>query len=400
VLAVGSAVAAAPPQGWHDVPAGKAQGVFPLGFASGRLWFVIEDVRGNDLLQSARVGSAGLSSVVSTQEGQNPWLASAFIVGSSLVILNGNKGSLIEPLLSTGTPGTAVPIPGDPEKTASDAFAPKGTVPDSWLARAGVTVGGRTIWAINGHSCPNGGPHRCTQNGGGYSSLAICCTAAGEASDLTALLANPTKAGAAFMSMGIDTHHRVWLAWIDGAKAHQPISPVTLRLVQIDPATLKARSTKSLNTQVFAIGTGATSITLACTDTCRVVYENSTGISSWGGDGPATRILANDRRRDTGGHLLGAASGGSSLRIAYYADKTPNVPDDGQRLVVARGDPRGRNLHATASVDIPRNLPAGGTQYLYPTGVALSMFTPTADVGLGVYVGSKGSRVLAAVLHG
>ena len=64
---------------------------------------------------------------------------------------------------------------------------------------------------------------------------------------------------------------------------------------------LKALSAKTLATTVFSFGSSeAGTVDLACTDSCRVVYENATGVYSWGGDGPADprlRRTARDSRR-------------------------------------------------------------------------------------------------------
>jgi hypothetical protein len=396
-LAASVAFAAAPPKGWQTLTAGTTQGVFPLGYASGRVWFAAEDVRGNDSIVSAHVGGSGLSSVVSTPMGQSPWLPSSFIVGSSLVSPQG-KSSAAAPLLASGKLGSYAPLPGDPEGTAKEAFVPPNSLPAVWLAAGGVTVGGRPIWAVNGQSCPKGGLHQCTPNGGGYSSLVLCCTASGQASDLTDLLSNRTKAGATGLRMGVDAHRRIWVAWMDGGRPHTPLAPVTLKLAQIDPVTLKALSSKTLATAIFS--SGGPLFDLACTDGCRTVYENASGVYSWGGDGPATRLWANDRRKDKGAHLLAAAGGGTSLRVAAYSDKVPTVPDDGQRLALARGDARGRNIRVAGSVDIPQNLPAGGTHFFYPIGVPVSIFTPSALVSFELYLNDASSRLLDSVLHG
>jgi hypothetical protein len=397
-LVASVALGAAPPKGWQNLQLSKDDGVFPLGFASGRVWFVVEGTNGDDFLESARVGSTGLSSLVVTPEGQSPWLPSAYILGSSLVTLQGHSSG-IAPLLAGGRMGATTPLPGDPEKTAS-ALAPQGTTPDSWFARAALNVGGRTIWAVNGHSCPNpnSGPHRCTANGGGLSSLVMCCTAAGQAADLTNLLSSPTKAGATDMAMGTDAHKRVWLVWLDGAQGNAKGGPGEIKLVQIDPSTLRARTTKSING--FFFPSSSSPFTLACSDTCRAVYEGRTGIFSWGGDGPPILVLASDPRRGTGGSLMAASGSGSTLRIAWLAHKP--ATDGGLLLTVSRGDARGRNLRAVSSVEVPPELPAGGTHYYYPPTPPVLIPTPSNMVVLALYGGGPGgtSRLLDAVLRG
>jgi hypothetical protein len=202
--------------------------------------------------------------------------------------------------------------------------------------------------------------------------------------------------------MGVDSRRRVWLAWLDGRQSHKPTGPASLKLAQIDPVTLEAKSATTLTASLFPSGPGGSSpFVLACTDACRTVYETVTGVYSWGGDGAPAQIWARNRLKDSGGHLIDAAGGGS-LRVASWSDKSANVPDAGQLLTTFRGDARGRNPRAITKVDVPRSLPAGGTHYFYPYSLPVPVYTPTALVALALYSGGPGgsSRLLDAVLRG
>jgi hypothetical protein len=55
-------------RGWHALSVGKSDGVFPLGRASGRVWFVTETFKATYTVWSARVSGGRLTSLVSTSE--------------------------------------------------------------------------------------------------------------------------------------------------------------------------------------------------------------------------------------------------------------------------------------------------------------------------------------------
>jgi hypothetical protein len=395
--------------GWQTLLVTKAQGVFPIGWAAGRTWFVVEGVQGDVTLYSARVGTGGLTSVVPTPQGQNEWLSDSFVVGASLVNCcvqrQSTGGSSLGALLANGRLAGWGPLPGDPEKIVQDAgFTPADQTQARWIAVAAATVGGREVWAMGGKTCPGSGSHQCTINGGGFSWLAVCCTAAGEATNLTSLLTSQTRAGATDVSMGVDAAHRLWLAWLDGATSHPGVA---FKLVQLDPATLKPVSTQVLDHTLLYDSAGAgpagsASFAFACSDTCRLVYQGLFGASSWDGKSPPTSLWKNDFRRDTGGHLLGAGSRGGGLDVANFANKVANAPDNGYRLTLEHGDASGRSLHALGSIDLQPTLPNGPTHVLGLQGVPETIFTPEGVVALAFYESDNGSpaHLLGAVLHG
>jgi len=409
-LALSGGGSASTPRGWQTILVTKAQGVFPLGWAAGRVWFVTEGTGAQDdfTLYSARVDSGGLTSIVPTPQGHNEWLPNSFVLGASLVNCCAQRettgASSIGPMLSNGKLGGWGPLPGDPEKTVENAgFTPSGQAEVHWLTAAAASVGGREVWALGGMTCPNSGPHQCTINGGGFSWFAVCCTSSGQPTNLTSLLTSQTRAGATDVSMGVDAQHRLWLAWLDGATSRPGVA---LKLVQLDPATLQPVSTHVLDhTLIYdssGSGTsGSASFALACTDTCRLVYQGLFGASAW--DGKSTTTLwPNDFRKDMGGHLLGAGPGAGGLDVANWSDKVANAPDSGQRLILEHGDASGRSLHAVGSIDIPQTLPNGATHVFFPQGPPETIFTPTGVVALAFYGSDTGSaaHILAAVIHG
>jgi hypothetical protein len=399
--------AASTPRGWHAVSVGKSVSVFPLGRASGRVWFVSESVQGAYTVWSARVASGRLTSLVSTPEGKNDFLPSSFILGSSLVNCCTTQvavSSSVAPLLASGKVGPWSPLAGNPEKTAQDALTPPDQIVDGrWEARDAITIGARTVWAITGHNCPasSSAPHQCTINGGGFAWFAVCCTAGGQPSNLSSLLTARFKGGATDVSIGEDTHGRLWLAWLDRATSRPGVA---FKLVQLDPATLQPLSVKKLDhALLYNIGAPA-SFAFVCADQCRLAYQAVTGAFSWGGTGAPTRLWKDNIRKGTGGWLLGAGLRAGGLDAANYGNKVPNVPDNGQRLTLKHGSAAGRHLRARRSIGIPQNLPAGGTHYFFPMGVPLLTFTPTCVVVFALYEDQRpsgvNSRLLAAVLHG
>lgn len=409
VPAAGGAARAA--GGWQTILTANAQGVFMYGWASGRVWFLVDGSADDMTVWSARVGSHGLTSLVSTSEGKNEWMPNAFIVGSNLVDCCAPQPSSVVPsssfaqLLPGGKVGAWSPLPGGPEKLTQDTFTPPGmSPPGRWAAGAGLTVGGRTIWAITGALCPPSGPNQCTINKNGISSFAVCCSATNVPVELTPLLTNRNKAGATAPLMGTDSHGRTWLAWLDGSNSKPGIS---FKLLQLDPATLAPGTAKTLDPVLLYdyLGSGTQSFALACADTCRLVFQSTTGAESWDGAGSPTRLWANNLRTDAGGHLVAAASMGGKLVIGSWADKVAGIPDDGLRLRAARaGDAAGHSLRTTGTIDIPHQLADGPTHYFLPQGLPVAVVTPSGLAAVALYAsdrpGGPRGRVLATVLPG
>lgn len=403
-LATSAGGSASTPRGWQVTLATEAQGVFPIGWASGRVWFAVEGSQGDFTVYSARVGVRGLSSLVATSEGKNEWLPDSFVLGSSLVnccvpqLGQSAPGSSTAPLLASGKVGAWALLTGDPEKTTQNTFTPPDQyVSGRWHAATAIAIGGRTIWGIVGKTCPNSGPHQCTTNGGGFSHFALCCTTAGQPSDITPLLTDQLRGTATDPAMGVDARGRLWLAWLDGASSKPGIA---FKLVQLDPATLKPLSSKTLDHTLLFDAVGSTSFALVCTESCRLAYQGLFGAFSWDGNRTPTKLWTNDVRRGTGGHLLGAAPRAGGLDVANLANAVANAPDNGQRLTLEHGDAGGRKLHAVGSVGLRPTLADGPTHALSLQGVPATIFTPSGLVALAFYQSDRGSRgrLLTAVL--
>lgn len=394
----GASSTAAQPH-WHKLPASyTAEGGFyrSIGYASGRFWFAVGV--NSFTVWSARVQSGRLTSFVSTPEPENVAIDSGVgALGQSSLLFccnvraDGTKGSMEAPLLANGKVGTPRPIPGDPELVAAHKAVPAAAFNGATgsTAQSEVAIGGRTVWAINGFYCTNTGPARCKDNGqGGVKTFAVCCSASGEAVDLTPLLANRTKQGASLPRLAVDTHKRLWLGWAE-APVGRPIDPSVLHLTQLDPSTLAVRASKTLRTVVFPAGDR--SMEMVCSDSCRLLWTNEAGVFSWGGDGAPTRVLAQDRFRSIALGLAAYRHGG--LEISYFGDKTNQGPDYGTRVTVARGDVRGRNAHVVSSSDVP----AG--KYSTTSVEEVAALTPAGVVAVAGYMGSP-SYLLATVVPG
>jgi hypothetical protein len=150
-----------------------------------------------------------------------------------------------------------------------------------------------------------------------------------------------------------------------------------------------------------ATGTTA-SFTFVCTDACRLVYQASLGVYSWDGTGQPAKLWANNRRADTGGALVGVAPIGGHLAFGRYANKTPNAPDQGQRLTTLLGDARGHNLRPVAGLDVPMELPDGPMHVFAALGTPTTLLTPAGLVAFALFVSDRvrgGSRLLGALIH-
>lgn len=396
VTVVATADASAPnPRGWQTLPIARAQQVIPIGWAAGRVWFAVDQGSGGAVLDvwSAKVAGRKLTALVSTPNVG--WDGSGFLTGSTLCCAFPADGSTtIAPLLADGKVGDWTPIPGDPGGVARTALLPSGTAASGhWAPIGGVTVAGKTVWLIGGHSCGSG-PRRCTGNGGGVDTFAMCCTASGAPTDLGPLFAGE-KTSVAFR-LGTDGRGRLWLAW--GSDTRPTHYPRYLDLQQVDPATLAPTGPR---VQVEADPGGVAGLSVVCADGCRFAYETRTGVAVWPGTGAPTKLWSIDRIKDTGGHLLAAGWVGRGLVVASTANKVPTVPDDGQILTVSRTSAAGARVHASASVPLIHDIPLGSTHYLFPLTDA-TMVTPAGVIHFTVLMpdyGGAAGRVVAAVVR-
>jgi len=399
IAALPSATHAATPRGWEQLLAVPADGVFPVGWASGRAWFLLERSDDEQVLYSARVAGGRLASLVANPMGKgDQGIADALLSGSTLVgVSQGTSRALT--LLPSGKVSGWAPMPGDPVVIARGSLVPAGYAGD-WTAKAAVTVGGRTVWALPGRLCPpDSDPHHCTINGGGYSSFAVCCTSDGQAVDLTSLLRNTVKGGTSQPGLGVDAHGRLWLTWVDNVPNEAGID-----FVQLDATTLQPGHVQFLGTLPGVVPGRippflAPALFLGCGDACSVVVGSAFGVFRWPGAGPAAALWRSDPLKGTGGQLLAAGPYGGGLALASYGRKNSAAAD--LTLGLVRTDAEGRNPHTAASVTAVLEIPRDPSHVASLEGVT-AMVTPAGLVAFALYRSddARPDLVLATVLHG
>jgi len=370
VAAYGAASSSAGQPKWKPIPvrhAAAGGGWFQAyGWASGRVWFGVGDAQ--DVIWSAKVQGGTLTSFVSTPSTDEQ-VGQSTLIGSSLV-----DGDAAAPLLASGKVGPAAPIPGNPAQTAHDQLS----APFGLTVRAGVTIGSRTIWAVAGTGV-----------------LAACCTDSGQASDLSSILVTGRQINPQFfVRIGVDAHGRLWLAWSEYAKP--PL--VTLHIAQLDPATLKALSSKNYSgPAVHGGGAGSQlgdDFTLACVDSCRLVFGmfRRPGIFSWGGDAAPTKVAPASGNT----FLLAAGAAGDKLVLAF----AKGSPDYGWQLSTSEASPTGAGFHVVATSAVPQAKPHPNE--VWNAAELRGTLTPSGFVLLAGYPlsGRTLQSLEATVLHG
>ncbi|HXY16970.1 MAG TPA: hypothetical protein VEH79_02230 [Gaiellaceae bacterium] len=323
---------------WKPIPV-KVNGIAgffrEFGWASGRIWFGVEGSVPQPtgtcttcaiqvgIVWSAKIVNGALTSFVSSRVTDDQLGQSSF-VGSSLVELDDAA-----PLLASGKVGAWAPIAGTPAQTTHDQLFPNGP---GLQASGSVTVGGRTIWAVAGTGM-----------------LAACCTAAGQPVDLSSITSSRLKLNQTSVRLGLDSKGRVWLAWSELLQG--PF--VTVHLAELDPATLTARSSKSYGPVANGAGGGSQvedDFTMACGDSCRLLFGTLAGIQSWGGDGPPTKLVGGIR---SGFVFLAAGYVGHKLALVTAKGSS----DYGWHLSLGEGGPTGAGFHGVVLTDVAQANP-------------------------------------------
>jgi hypothetical protein len=318
------------------------------------VWVDFDD-NGGFRIASAKVVSGRLSAFVTTpfpNPAHDPWLN-----GNSLVWgLGFREASMTAPLLASGHLGPATPLPGDPEGVVAQAIGPTGTA----IVLAGVDVGSRTVWAVNG------GP-----NGKSLASLMVCCSSAGAPIDLTSMLLSRQVGIFPYTTaLGRDTHGRLWIAWGDAKRNYSIYPQLTAHLVQLDPATLAV-----IHSSTYASVLAPTD--LICSDACRLVSDGG-GASVWSGSGRPVRAAAS-------GQLL-AAGGTSKLSLVTLDEKIKNQPDEGGfRVTLHRGAVTGAGERVVSTVDRPKAYPFGSSDLFYALVQPAVAVTPVGAVVVQSY---------------
>jgi len=343
-----------------------------LGWASGRIWFGVGSQASSGTpvgtIWSARLSGSHLTSFVSSRVTDDQ-LGQSFLLGSRL-IQSFTKDARTAALLPSGKVGPWVPIPGDPIGVAQQLLL-------GGEVQSGATLGARALWVVVGGA----------KSAAGGTSVVVCCTPSGEPTDVASALVNKLKFVPLSVRLGVDAKGRVWLAWAETVNA----GLLSVHLVELDAATLAPTVTKSYGPAGNGGGGGSQasdSFTLACSDTCHLVFSSRTGILDWDGNGAPVKLVAT--RGVPGPGLLAAAYVGQRLEIVT----TKGSGDYGWQVIASREATRAGGLAAIASAAVPRAAPHPNETYFAQALRAAP--TPTGFVTLAGYPAS-GRQLLPLV---
>jgi hypothetical protein len=334
-------------------------------WANGRFWFLVHYLGGREttVVSAARSGGKLTAFRTSSLPGGTidyPDLVSSSNVGSSIIYnpLDQNWGRLpaqMAPLLSNGRVGEAQPLPGDPQGTIQRQL-PTWRQSNIW---SGVRVGGRFVWFL----------------ASGQNGIAVCCSTAGKAVELTSMMRN-RRWGAWDLKLALDGRGRLWAFWVDHKNNSGKGTGANVHVVQLDPTSLAPSLSRVLasTTRRFVGKTWVDgSYLLACSASCRVVLFPRTGTYTWApGERAPTKISG------TGKAVLSAAYRGGRLVLSYEVTNKGGV----QRIFAASGDALGRGLGHGSSIAPPQQLRSGSVQTLTPPSAAS---TPAGAVVLQTY---------------
>jgi hypothetical protein len=336
----------------------------PLGWTSGRAWFVGPRYvsTGTKLnFVSARVGGGRLGSFV--KSGLRASLASSIsyrlVLGSSILVYPGGAPTQLARLGADGKIGDPHPLAGDPEAKTKALF----NKDIAFQVVTAAQVGGRTAWVSAGDY-------------GRRSYMAACCTTSGEARDLTSLLSNRSMGIVGRQTLGVDGQGRLWLFWEDCVEKCRLAR--NLRAVQLDRETLAPRAPSTLRQQ-----TSRDRFQLVCAAACRAVFSSGV-IQSWDGESAPKTIARGLNELIAAGYRKGKL-------IVAYLKYSPGRPTS---IVAGQGNAAGLHLRTVSSIKVPNMVGR-----FSPIGSPLAGFTPHGVVavqGLGTF---SVSRFAAAVLR-
>ncbi len=350
-----------------------------VGSASGRGWIGLPrfSQRGMGLtLGSLRRVGGRLSFAQAVLAAHRPM----FIVGSQLFYhlpdVSGFPGELrAAALLATGKVGKPRAIPDDPEKIPPQELHP--------TVETALPVGDRLVWLLGGAKMNENGNLERTY-------LWACCSTTGELRDLTRFIKQGRRNF--FAQLALDSKNRLWLAWLEFFRTSGAGS---VRIVELDPATLAPRTPKTL---AFPGGDRSTAFALTCAATCRLVVSEfpSGNLVSWSpGQRSPTKLASGTR--ESPANLLDASDRSSHLTAAYIASRSRD-PAKAQvhEIEVVSGDARGSHPRHVGAVDLPDAI--GPSADLYHT--AYATFAPGGLVYFAFYYpGGPKTRVLAGLLR-
>ena len=333
----------------------------PLGWTSGRAWFVGPryGATGTNLnVVSARVGGGRLASFVKSGLRASS-ISYRLVLGSSILVYPGSGPTQLARLGADGKIGDPHPLAGDPEAKVKALLEED----IGYHAVTGAQVGGRAVWVFAGSH--------------GRSHMAACCTTSGEARDLTSLLSNRSMGIVGRQTLGVDGQGRLWLFWEDCVEKCRLAR--NLRAVQLDRETLAPRAPNTLRQEI-----ARDRFQLVCAAACRAVFS-SRAIQSWDGESsPKTIARGGYKELLTAGYRKGKLTVG-------YLKYSPGVPTS---IVVGQGNAAGLHLRTTSSIKIPNTLGRWS-----PIGSPLAAFTPHGVVAVQACGTFSVSRFAAAVLR-
>jgi hypothetical protein len=389
----GGAKAKSPWQLFGRTKAQVGYGLLGPFWASNRVW-VLPQWGDAGTLASARVSGTTLGSF--TTQGADRRVVNGVVpTGAPFVdgrlIVRPDEGFATAPLLPDGRLGPAVVAPDDFPARAKEA-APKVQFD---TPEAAVRVGDRLVWLLEGGELVGLG---------GKQYQLVCCNESGAATDLTRFI--DQSKGVLFVQVGVDTHGRIWVAWLDRANAARGAVLGAPRIFELDRATLAPRTEP-----LAAPGTFATRLKLVCSSSCRLVAQTVAGdIVSWApGERSPTRVVSGWRPAKVPGavepaSLLDATYRSGHLVVGYqgsrgktqYVDAT--VRDE---IRVVRGDARGARAREVGTIPVANTWPPENVSAITNSPIVSGAFTSTALIAVEWFQGTRGgqwSPVVAAVV--
>ena len=314
-------------------------------WAANRVW-VLPSWGDAGILAGARVSGRTLRSFtaqrLSAGDVRGVLPTGASFVDGRLVVRTGDgrpdDALATAPLLPDGRLGARKVVPDDLLARAKEAaHAPR---IEAVGIQSGVRVGNRFVWALVGS-------YTIGFSGGKEYQL-VCCSKSGAATDLTRLI--QLRASLFFVQIALDTHGRLWLAWLDRRDYPHAVRGVP-RMIELDRSSLAPRGRP-----LGAPGVVANRLKLACAGSCRVVATTKDGdIISWARARSATRVASGWRP----GKVAGVAPALLLAATYRWATSSSRIRAPGARRSTStrRWKTRSGSSAATPTARGPERLP-------------------------------------------
>jgi hypothetical protein len=352
-----------------------------------------------------------------SQSGDAGTLASAQVSGRALRsftvqrIIRGEVNGVVP----TGSPvvdGRLIVRTDDRFATAAllpdGRLAPATAVPDDLLARAteanprvttagieaAVRVGGRIVWALKAGERAG--------IGGGKQYQLVCCSESGAAVDLTRFI--DQAKGVLFVQLGVDTHGRIWLAWLDLAASARGAVRGVPRIIELDPSSLSPRTPPLGVPRIIA-----DRLKLACASSCRAVAQTAAGdLVSWAPSERSPTRVATHWECGNGypvpRWLLAASYRSGNLVVAYQGAEGKTKFCDASvrdKIHVVRGDESGARVREVATIPVANAWPPQNVSSPTSGPIVSGALTPTAFIAVEFFEftrNGQSSPVIGAVV--